>query len=439
VEPAREEVEEAMTQHIQNADRTDARSEGGRSDPQVPRGRTARGIFGGVIILYFIIGLEVLIMISPFAAFFYAAFNPVLLFLAKWPALRWLSAFFLPHMVLPPGLFLRTVRVAGSVLFVGGAIVFLLCAGQVYFHKLARRGPALGGLYRWIRHPQYLALGATGLGLAILWPRFLTIVLWTVMVGLYDLLARDEERRMVAQFGDRYRTYMARTGKFLPRRLEQALSLVPLPRSPVLRPLAGFMVIAVLAVGGAFALRAYTVARLPLWSSGRVTALAILPGDAIMLEHRMADVLALPEVATRLAQDADPILVYLVPKNYVMQGMIADTDPRWRLYEHHQTLSMIADWIFHPFRHLQGGHMMMHHDPAGASAPGSGTSATVRRLIFLRVGATGAVVTPASFFAINATRVPQFFVDVDIHSLVLLDVKDLGPGTGWGAVPTPMF
>jgi protein-S-isoprenylcysteine O-methyltransferase Ste14 len=164
-------------------------------------------IIGGVIALYFVIGLEVLIMISPFAAFFYAAFNPFLLFLARWPATHWLSAFFLPHMVVPPDAFLMVVRVAGSVLFVGGTLVFLLCAGQVYFHKFTGRGPVLGGLYRWIRHPQYLALALTGIGLAILWPRFLTAALWAVMVTLYHLLARDEERRMLAQFGDQFRHY----------------------------------------------------------------------------------------------------------------------------------------------------------------------------------------------------------------------------------------
>lgn len=40
-------------------------------------------LLGGVVLLYFIIALEVLIMISPFAVFFYAAFDPFLLFLAK--------------------------------------------------------------------------------------------------------------------------------------------------------------------------------------------------------------------------------------------------------------------------------------------------------------------------------------------------------------------
>jgi protein-S-isoprenylcysteine O-methyltransferase Ste14 len=397
------------------------------------------GLFGGVITLYFIIAFEVLIMISPFAAFFYAALNPVLLFLAEWPATAWLAAFFLPHMVLPPGLFLQTVRVAGSVLFVGGTLTFLVCAGQVYFHKFFRRGPVFGGLYRWIRHPQYLALGATGLGLAILWPRFLTIVLWAVMAGLYYLLARDEERRMENQFGDRYREYMARTGMFLPRELERTTNCFPLRKSPVLRSLLGFVLLAVVAVGGAFALRAYTIAQLPLWSKGRITAMAILPGDSIMLEHRMADILELRDVKSRLDQSSGPILVYVVPPQYVMQGMIADTGPQWRLYEHHQTLAMIGDWIFHPFRHLQGGHMMAHHDMAGGSATSTAPGGMVRRLIFLRLDSPRPGGTRVPVFGIATTRVPQFFADVDFHNLIVLDIQSLGPGTGWGRVPTPMF
>jgi protein-S-isoprenylcysteine O-methyltransferase Ste14 len=399
----------------------------------------SRGLFGGVIVLYFIIALEVLIMISPFAAFFYAAFNPVLLFLARWPATRWLAAFFLPHMVVPPGLFLQAVRIAGSVLFVAGAVIFLVCAGQVYFHKIFRRGPALGGLYQWIRHPQYLALGATGLGLAILWPRFLTIVLWAIMVGLYYLLARDEERRMVNQFGKRYRQYMARTGMFLPRGLAQAADRLPFRKSPMLRPLLGFVLLMVVAVTGAFALRAYTIARLPLWSAGRVTAMAILPGDSIMLENRMGDVLELPRVKSRLDQSSGPILVYLVPQHYVMQGMIADTGPEWRLYEHHQTLAMIADWILHPFRHLQGSHTMTHHAIEGAPAATAAPDGAVRRLIFLRLDSPRLENTRAIIFGITTTRVPLFFADVDIHNLALLDIHSLGTGTGWGRVPTPMF
>lgn len=395
----------------------------------------SRPLIGGVIVLYFIIGLEVLVMISPFAAFFYSAFNPFLLFLARWPATQWLADFFLPHMVLPPCAFLKTLRVSGSVLFVGGALVFLACAGQVYFHKFSGRGPVLGGLYAHIRHPQYVALAVTGIGLSVLWPRFLTVVLWTVMVALYYLLARDEERRMVAAFGDQYRAYMAGTGMFLPRAVEQGLARVPGPRSPALRVPVTLVLILALAVGSALALRRYTVARLPLWSNGQISALAVLPGDMLMIEHRMDDVLRMPEIESRLVRDPGAVLAYVVPVQYVMQGMIADTEPAYRLYEHHQTVAMIADWILHPFRHLEGGHAMRHHANVGpASANGS---PGVRRIIFLHVGGSGR--EPSALFAVGAARTPLFLVDVDMHALTLLDVRDLGPGTGWGRVPTPMF
>jgi protein-S-isoprenylcysteine O-methyltransferase Ste14 len=396
----------------------------------------SRPLLGSVIVLYFVIALEVLVMISPFAGFFYAVFNPVLLFLANWPSTRWLADFFLPHMVLPPGILLKAVRVAGSVLFVSGAVVFLVCAGQVYFHKIWHRGPALGGLYRWIRHPQYLTLAVTGIGLAILWPRFLTVVLWNAMVVLYYALARDEERRMISTFGDQYRDYISRTGMFLPRRAEVFFAGLLGPRTAFLRVSTALALLLALTVGGAFALRAYTVAQLPLWTNGRVSVLSILPEDAVMLEHRMNDVLQLPEVRSRLAQGGEPVLGYLVPVQYIMQGMIADTDPAYRLYQHHQTLPMIADWIFHPFSHLEGGHAMMH---SAAGGTGATMSPAARRIIFLRVAGTGDAGQPSTLFGIDTVRVPQFFVDIDLHSLTLLEVKNLSPGTGWGEVPTPMF
>ena len=144
--------------------------------------RRSKALFNSAIVLYFIIALEFLIMISPFAGFFYSVFNPLLVTADKYPATRWLSAFFLPHMVVPPDGFLKFIRIMGSVLFVAGTAVFLVCALQVYAHKLLKKGAALRGLYSILRHPQYLGLGVAGLGLAILWPRFLVAVLWLVMM-----------------------------------------------------------------------------------------------------------------------------------------------------------------------------------------------------------------------------------------------------------------
>ncbi len=56
-----------------------------------------KAVLSSAVVLYFIIGFEILIMISPFAGLFYSVFTPFLLRLAKYPATRWLNAFFLPH------------------------------------------------------------------------------------------------------------------------------------------------------------------------------------------------------------------------------------------------------------------------------------------------------------------------------------------------------
>jgi len=395
---------------------------------------TKKTLLGSALVLYFVIAFEVLIMISPFAGFFYSIFNPVLLKLASNPATRWLSAFYLPHMVLPQDGFLQFVRVMGSVLFVLGMAVFLICAGQIYTAKFRKRGAVLGGLYSFIRHPQYVALCIAGLGLSILWPRFLTLVLWIVMAFVYYFLAKDEERRMLNAQEQTYRTYMSKAGMFLPRSMEKALT----PSSPIAKVLFA-LAFAGIVIGSAFLLRLYTISQLTLWTkAGTVTALAILPEDGFKMDHRMNDILALKEVKERM-QDDKKYLVYFIPQDYIMQGMIADTGGTWKLYEQHHSLSMITDWVFHPFRHLREGHHAMHGDMHMEEHNSGGMDqGVVRRLIFLSIEDVD-VKSPADLFSINALRVPQFMVDVEVHNLKLLDVKDLPHGSGWGTVPTPVF
>ncbi len=394
---------------------------------------TQKTLLGSALVLYFVIAFEVLIMISPFAGFFYAVFNPVLLKLAAHPSTRWLSAFYLPHMILPEDGFLQFVRVMGSVLFVLGLVVFLVCAVQIYTAKFREKGAVVGGLYSFIRHPQYLALGIAGLGLSILWPRFLTIVLWLLMAFVYYFLAKDEERRMLKVHLGTYKAYMNGTGMFLPKAMEK--SLTPgssLGKAGLAFGLAGFV------LGGAFLLRAYTVSHLTLWTKApNVVAVAILPEDGFKMDHRMADILALREVKGRM-QEGKSYLVYFIPRDYIMQGMIADTGGDWKLFEQHRTIGMIADWVFNPFGHLREGHHAMHSGMNMQHQNESAESGEVRRLIFLSIEDVP-VNRASDLFLINALRVPQFMVDVEVHSMHLLDVKELPHGSGWGTVPTPLF
>ena len=392
---------------------------------------TRKTLLWSTLVLYFIIAFEVLIMISPFAGFFYSAFNPFLLKLAAHPSTRWLSAFYLPHMVLPDDGLLRFIRVMGSVLFVVGMVLFSVCAAQIYTAKFMKKGAVLKGLYAMIRHPQYLSLSIAGMGLAILWPRMLTAVLWVVMVFVYYLLAKDEERRMLNAHQDSYQPFMARTGMFLPGRIEKLIS-----PSTGSGKIAFGVGLSVFVLGGAFLLRSYTISHLTLWKDGRnVAAVAILPEDNFKMEHRMAAIIALPEVQKRMKENTQ-YLAYFIPRDYIMQGMIADTGGDWKLFEQHRTIGMIADWVFNPFGHLRDGHHAMH----GAMKSGGGEPIpeATRRLIFLSIEGES-VQSPASLFSINSLRVPQFMVDVDLHNALTLAVKDLPHGSGWGSVPTPVF
>jgi protein-S-isoprenylcysteine O-methyltransferase Ste14 len=137
------------------------------------------------IVRAIVVALEIVIMIRPFAAFFYAAFNPFLLSLNQSVATRWLTAFLLPQMIVPPNETLTVIRILGSVFLLVGILVFLVCAAQVYLGKLLKKGTAVKRLYAFIRHPQYLALAVAALGLAIMWPRMLTLVLFAVMLFHY--------------------------------------------------------------------------------------------------------------------------------------------------------------------------------------------------------------------------------------------------------------
>ena len=396
----------------------------------------------GAIVLSFIVALEIVIMISPFALFFYAVFNPVLLALDRSPATRWLTAFFLPHMVISPDPVLSAIRVLGSVAFIVGAAAFLVCVIQVYAGKLLRTGPATWGLYAVIRHPQYLALAVSGFGLAILWPRFLTLVLLAVMLFLYYLLARDEERRMLARYGAGYRVFVERTGMFFPRFSARG---APRPQSPQPltfgRGLAILVALLVITVGAGFVARAYTVRHLPLETVGPVDVITITPQDLTAARAILPEVLKDPAVAAKLdaaREHAGRVLAYFIPVDYTMQGMIADAGQEWKLFARHSTVRMITDYVLHPVAHLAEGHS--HSGAIGHGVAMHESPALKRRIIFVDVSARGrALESPVDDFAIAVTRRPLFFVDVHLHTGEVLAVRDTAPGSSWGTVPTPVF
>ena len=104
-----------------------------------------------------------------------------------------------------------------SIVLMGGGFWLLSASWRVLYqaqrlHRLAAAGP-----YARLRHPQYVGFILIMLGFLVQWPTLVTLVMFPILVAMYVLLARREERDADAEFGDEYRQYAARTPAFFPR------------------------------------------------------------------------------------------------------------------------------------------------------------------------------------------------------------------------------
>jgi hypothetical protein len=96
---------------------------------------------------YFFIGFEFFYMVSPIAVYFYSVYRPGLNFINSHPTLAWLSTIFLPHVVShTKSWLLNTAITAGSIIALGGLVIFCIGASQVYYNKLTRKEVVKGGI-----------------------------------------------------------------------------------------------------------------------------------------------------------------------------------------------------------------------------------------------------------------------------------------------------
>ena len=73
------------------------------------------------------------------------------------------------------------------------------------------------GPYRWVRHPFYIFGFVWGLALSLVTANWLFALLGTGALTMLVIRTRIEEAKLTERFGDDYRAYVRRTGKFFPR------------------------------------------------------------------------------------------------------------------------------------------------------------------------------------------------------------------------------
>ncbi len=355
---------------------------------------------------YFVVVLEFLFMISPFALHFYSAYGPTLNFLHLSPATAWLTGFYLPHFSATASPMINNLKSIGFLLAEAGLVLFILGAIQIYGSKLLRRGAVTGGLYRIVRHPQYLALAILGLGVTLIWPRFLVLLSFVAMLFVYYSLARWEERQCEAKFGDGYRDYQQRTGMIFPRLPKRGSVPEPSSRRSWKRLALTFAMIAVIVLIVAFGLRRYSFSQVATVLTDDVAMLS--PAHIEPDEIRHAYEIARSDPATDELLNAEPkLLTYVVPADWFLPDLPLHTEEE--------------------IRRVGGGHHVPELD------------SRKYRVLFTRPRLHAKEASGGEIILKAYGHEPVAIVRVDLETESIISHDPVPDHVIWGDIPTPLF
>lgn len=120
------------------------------------------------------------------------------------------STFLTPYVPL----YLRLIVLA----LILGTALYLIKSGHVVIdHRQRPRGVITTGVFRYVRHPLYLASLLVYLGLTISTGSLFSLAVLVGIFVFYNIIASYEERLLETLFGDHYRQYKKSVGKWVPR------------------------------------------------------------------------------------------------------------------------------------------------------------------------------------------------------------------------------
>jgi protein-S-isoprenylcysteine O-methyltransferase Ste14 len=393
-------------------------------------------IKGSITLFYLSIGLEIVIMISPFAGYFYAGYGPLLDFLYGIKTTAWLTGFFLPHAVVAKNTSLNFLNSLGRSLFSFGLIAFFIGAVQIYAAKIRRKGVVSSILYRWVRHPQYLLLAISGLGLLLFWPRFIILILYISMLFVYYILAKNEEDRMLKQHGDSYAAYIQRTAMFVPGEPGKKIFRIFLGwiKPPTLALAVGYGITLFFALLVAFGLRQYTMSQISTiyLPEKQITAISILPRSDQTIKDTLdvayQDSLISSILSNYRQQGHKGFLVHLMPVHYMMKGLFVMPFNSEKKPVRRSSWRNVVGFVFPFLSHHNHKEMMGRMNSDGV------------RLIFSQLTwPDGKYATADEALNFSVKHLPLLKVDVDVKNRSVLEVEKTLKRNLWGRMPMPAF
>jgi protein-S-isoprenylcysteine O-methyltransferase Ste14 len=102
-----------------------------------------------------------------------------------------------------------------SKVFMGIGMLLVIFGWKQIFEAKGRL--VTTGLYKYLRHPQYVGFLLITLGLNVQWLTIITFALWPVLVLLYSRLGKIEDREAEKKYGDEFRKFKEAVPGWFPR------------------------------------------------------------------------------------------------------------------------------------------------------------------------------------------------------------------------------
>lgn len=393
----------------------------------------------GTIIAYCLIGIEIIIMISPFALYFYTVYAPILNSLASSPQFSWTTEFFLPHMVFLNDPFILAMSYL-QILLIIGLVAFFSAAVPLYWGRFTGKGVVSISFYSKIRHPQYFFLAISGFGLLLYWPRFIILIFFVTMLYIYYLLARNEEWRMKQEAPGAYEKYMEDIPMFLPGEPGGKIfkTLFGWIKPKWIGILVSYIVVLTLSIFMAMVIRSYTIERLPLVKEQSVTLIPVFERQEQEVKDLYRKLVSSDQVRRFLDKHQEVNLAYIMPGDFFLTALVTE-ESRHFSDDIIERFPEVLEWHEHKFKGGLGKFFRIFFNFLGTVGE-TETDYNIERFIFVSVvDWEGNAVSTEHIFDLGQRRRPALLVDYQTSKEQVVSVIETSSEHKWGKIPMPTF
>ena len=381
------------------------------------KNKLKKGVTASVWVAYVFIVFEILYMISPFAFYYYSIYATPLRWLQESPLTSWLTANILPHFTFQKSIVISTLNLISWPLIIIGMSLFLIGFIQIYWAKFRKKGNVTGGLYNFIRHPQYVALAIVGLGTTIYWSRFIVLLMYATMLFLYYYLAKQEEKICLQKFGESYMSYYEKTGMFLPRFIESRLPRFSgsLPKMGMKRVflITGIYFLYICCVTGAgFLLKDYALSKTTVQFDNHQVVVSVAPLEMNRIQRSLRIVDTHDNIKDALSRlNLAKKLIYILPAEWGIPELGI------------QRQGESQNYLLHPETHGNSLKFNADHLTVLITAP-----------VLLSPEAKGMDILKKSL-----AFIPHLEVCVDLNSNQVVRIKERVNRGKWDGIPVPVY